>query len=166
LNAQDFSLSDPLSSPLEQRLTQYDVPQKFTILSTYELPFGRGKSYGKSLHPILNALAGNWQLNGNLTLQRGFPMDFPNALPVAARSAKLSKSQRNMFQWFDTSLWKDPATSQVCAGASPLHATQLRDALSGCALFRLEEPESIRFQGLSYSRAGALERPAGGVQRD
>src|SRR5207247_11128995 len=34
LNPQDFNLSDPLSTPLEQRLTQYDVPQKFTILPT------------------------------------------------------------------------------------------------------------------------------------
>jgi hypothetical protein len=119
LNPQDFILSDPLSSRLEQRLTQYDVPQKFTILSTYELPFGRGKSYGKSIHPVLNALAGNWQVNGNLTLQRGFPIDFPNALPVAARSAKLGKDQRNMFQWFDTSLWKDPATNRFVPAQAP-----------------------------------------------
>src|SRR5262249_43836612 len=86
LNPTDFDLAHPLSAPLEQRLTQYDVPQKFAILSTYELPFGRGKPWGNALHPILNGIVGGWQLNGNLTIQSGFPIDFPNALPLTARS--------------------------------------------------------------------------------
>jgi len=43
---------------------------------------------------VLNGLAGGWQFNGNLTLQSGFPVDFPNAAPVAARSAKLSNDER------------------------------------------------------------------------
>src|SRR5207248_1974733 len=89
LNPQDSNLADPLSTALEQRLTQYDVPQKFAILMTYELPFGHGKAIGKSMHPILNGLVGGWQMNGNLTVQSGFPVDFPNAAPVAAHSAKL-----------------------------------------------------------------------------
>jgi hypothetical protein len=119
LNPQDFNLANPLSTPLEQRLTQYDVPQKFAILSTYELPFGRGKRWGGSMHPILNGLAGGWQLNGNLTIQSGFPIDFPNAAPVAAGSAKLSKDKRNMNEWFDTSLWKDPATGRFVQAQAP-----------------------------------------------
>jgi len=107
LNPQDFNPADPLSTPLEQRLTQYDTPQKFAVLATYELPFGHGKTFGKSMHPILNGLVGGWQMNGNLTVQSGFPVDFPNAAPVSAHSVKLGKDQRNMYQWFDTSLWKD-----------------------------------------------------------
>jgi hypothetical protein len=107
LNPQDFNLANPLSTHLEQRLTQYDTPQKFAVLATYELPFGHGKMFGKSMHPILNGLVGGWQMNGNLTVQSGFPIDFPNAAPVSAHSAKLGGDQRNMYQWFDTSLWKD-----------------------------------------------------------
>ena len=71
------------------------------------------------MHPLLNALAGGWQFNGNLTLQSGFPIDFPNAAPVAARTAKLSKDERNMFRWFDTSLWQDPATGKSISAQAP-----------------------------------------------
>src|SRR5262249_53740024 len=46
LNTEDFVLTKPLSSPLERRLLQYDVPHKFAALATYELPVGRGKTYG------------------------------------------------------------------------------------------------------------------------
>jgi len=97
LNDQDFNLADPLSSKLEQRLVQYDVPQKLAILGTWDLPFGHGKRLGGGMHPLLNALAGGWQFNGNLTVQSGFPIDFPNAAPVAVRTAKLSNDERNMF---------------------------------------------------------------------
>jgi outer membrane receptor protein involved in Fe transport len=119
LNPQDFNLAKPLSTPLEKRVTQYDVPQKFAVLSTYELPFGRGKRFGGSMHPLLNGLVGGWQLNGNLTIQSGFPVDFPNAAPVAGRSAKLSDGKRNMYEWFDTSLWKDPATGRFVQAQAP-----------------------------------------------
>jgi hypothetical protein len=119
LNPQDIDLSKPLATPLEQRLTQYDVPQKFAILGTFELPFGRGKRWGRSMNPFLNGLAGGWQLNGNLTIQSGFPIDFPNAAPLRAHTAELSKDTRNMYQWFDTSLWKDPATNKFVPAQAP-----------------------------------------------
>ena len=117
LNDQDFNLADPGSSRLEQRLVQYDVPQKLSVLSTWDLPFGRGRRHGSNMHPVLNGVVGGWQLNGNLTLQSGFPVDFPNAAPVAARSAKLSKDKRDLFRWFDTSLWQDANGRNIPAQA-------------------------------------------------
>jgi hypothetical protein len=119
LNNEDFILADPLNSPLERRLMQYDVPHKLAVLTTYELPVGRGKRHGSALHPVLNALVGGWQINGDLTLQSGFPIQFPNAAPVAARSAKLPSSERTLLRWFDTSLWRDPATSRPVAAQAP-----------------------------------------------
>jgi len=38
---------------------------------------------------------------------------------VAARSAKLSKDKRDLFRWFDTSLWQDPATGKNIAAQAP-----------------------------------------------
>lgn len=38
-------------------------------------------------------------------MQGGFPLDFPNAAPLEARSAKLASDQRNLNRWFDTSLF-------------------------------------------------------------
>jgi hypothetical protein len=68
---------------------------------------------------VLNALLGGWQLNGNLTLQSGFPVPFPNAAPVAARSAKVPGDQRTHERWYDTSLWRDPATGRTVPAQAP-----------------------------------------------
>lgn len=119
LNNEFFNLADPLASPLERRLLQYDVPHKLAVLSTYELPLGRGKPYGSAMHPVLNGLVGGWQINGDLTLQSGFPVPFPNAAPLAARSAKLPAPERTLLRYFDTSLWRDPATGRTVPAQAP-----------------------------------------------
>ncbi len=93
LNPQDISTTNLLEPNLEKRLTIFDVPQKLSFLGTYELPFGRGR------------VLGGWRLGWNWTFQRGFPIDFPNAAPLAARSAKLPSNERTLDRWFDTSLF-------------------------------------------------------------
>lgn len=37
----------------------------------YEIPFGRGKTYGNDLNPVFNAIFGNWQTSGILLFQTG-----------------------------------------------------------------------------------------------
>jgi hypothetical protein len=125
LNPQDANLANLLATPLEQRLSQYDTPQKFSLVVTAAVPFGRGKQFGNSINPVLNAILGGWNLNAEYNTQVGFPFDFPNAAPMAARSAKLSDSQRDALAqqnghaqwdpsvdpWFDTSLF--PAAAQA-----------------------------------------------------
>ncbi len=113
LNPQDFNLTGPLSSPLERRLLEWDVPHKLAVLSTYELPFGRGKPFASNLNRFFNGLLGGWQLNGDLTFQSGFPLPFPNADPVAARSARLPGDQRTRERWFDITLWRDASGRPV-----------------------------------------------------
>lgn len=119
LNNEVFNLARPLETPLERRLLQFDVPHKVAVLGTYEVPVGRGKKYGGSMNPVLNMIAGGWQINGDLTLQKGFPIQFPNAAPVAARSARLPSSERTLLRWFDTSLWRDAATGRPVPAQAP-----------------------------------------------
>lgn len=105
LNPQDLRAASILTPVLERRLTIFDVAQKLSVLGTYELPFGRNQRYLNQLHPITNGLLGNWRLGWNITAQSGFPVDFPNAAPLQARSAKLPVDQRSLTRWFDTSLF-------------------------------------------------------------
>jgi len=105
LNPQDIRASDILNPVLERRLTIFDVSKKLAILGTYELPFGKNRPLLNQMHPAANVLLGNWRLGWNTTFQGGFPIDFPNAAPLAARSAKLPSDERNLNRWFDTSLF-------------------------------------------------------------
>jgi hypothetical protein len=51
----------------------YDVPQAFNGYVTYDIPFGRGRTFGKDLNHVVNALIGDWQVNSIVTFHSGFP---------------------------------------------------------------------------------------------
>ena len=95
LNAQDVTLGNLLNTPLEKRLIDFDVPQKLSVVTTYELPFGRGKRFGSGMHPVLNGVAGGWNINWQWMRQSGVPFNFPNAGPIVLHSARLDDSQRD-----------------------------------------------------------------------
>ncbi|MCU1326757.1 MAG: TonB-dependent receptor [Bryobacterales bacterium] len=57
----------------EWSLATQDAPNRFTTAVTYELPFGKGRSYLKNGR-VLNFLAGGWSANAVGTLQTGFPL--------------------------------------------------------------------------------------------
>jgi len=105
LNNQDFNLNDPDSSKLERRLFEFDVPQKLAVLWSYELPFGKDKRFGTGVNSAVNKIIGGWQINVDGTTQSGFPIDFPNAPNLEARSAKLAGSQVDLKRAYDTSLF-------------------------------------------------------------
>jgi len=49
----------------------YDQTHILTSYVTYQLPFGRGKQYGRDLNPVVNAVIGNWEIGGIVTLHSG-----------------------------------------------------------------------------------------------
>ena len=50
--------------------TQQDVPHSFKMQWIYEVPLGRGKRFGANMHPVLNAVIGNWEFSGAGVLRR------------------------------------------------------------------------------------------------
>ncbi len=109
LNDQTFNFTDVDSSRLERRLAEFDVPQKLSVIWTQELPFGSGKRFGAGARGAWNKIISGWQLNVQGTLQSGFPVLFPNAPNLEARSAKLPDSRRNLFNAFDKTLFPTSA---------------------------------------------------------
>jgi hypothetical protein len=95
LNAQDVNLSNLLDTGLEKRLTQYDAPRAFALVTSYELPFGRERHFGRTMKPLLNGIAGGWNLNAQWTTHSGYPFAFPNAAPLQAGTANLHDSGRD-----------------------------------------------------------------------
>jgi hypothetical protein len=105
LNPQDFGgLANWESTKLVKESDQnIDTPQKFVIAGIYELPFGKGKPIAGDVPGIVNQIIGGWQWNYNVTYQKGWMVDYPNAPQTTAGSAKLDNPTRT--QVFNTSLW-------------------------------------------------------------
>jgi hypothetical protein len=118
LNAQDLVLTDPGKTPLDKRLAdQIDLPQKFNITGVYELPFGKGKPFAANAGGIVNQFIGGWELNWNVTYMSGWAVNYPNANQVKPGSAKIDNP--TIGQWFNTSMWTDPATGRYVALPDP-----------------------------------------------
>jgi hypothetical protein len=49
----------------------WDIRHSFTTAFNYDLPFGRGRSFGGSMPRALDLLVGSWHVNGLLTLRTG-----------------------------------------------------------------------------------------------
>ncbi|MBL8179416.1 MAG: TonB-dependent receptor, partial [Bryobacterales bacterium] len=95
LNAQDATLADLRNTGLEQRLAEFDMPHTFSGVVAYELPFGKGKRFLSGLNRAADLLLGGWNVNAQYIYRSGQPIEFPNAAPNVARSAKLTASQRD-----------------------------------------------------------------------
>lgn len=71
LNPQDTELTDYIS-PFER-------PHRFTFSGIYELPIGKGRTWGNDWHPVADAILGGWQVQGIYEWQSGEPLLLPNA---------------------------------------------------------------------------------------
>jgi hypothetical protein len=59
---------------LDKRLLGFDHRQVFKVNGIYELPVGRGKTFGKNMNAILDGVIGGWQLGWNYNYFTGSPM--------------------------------------------------------------------------------------------
>ena len=48
-----------------------DYRQRFVASYTYQLPFGRGRTYGSNLSRVVNGVVGGWQTSGIITARTG-----------------------------------------------------------------------------------------------
>ncbi len=59
----------------ERANSNLDVRNRFVVSAIYELPFGRGRTFGGNWNGVENAVLGGWQLSPLVTLASGFPFD-------------------------------------------------------------------------------------------
>src|SRR6187402_718272 len=93
----------------------FDAKQIFTFAGNYQLPFGRGRSFGSHMNRGLDEVLGGWQLGVLANLHSGFPVTIssPNNYPVNNRADRgnhyrtLKVVNRSVDHWFGT----DPTAS-------------------------------------------------------
>jgi hypothetical protein len=52
----------------------FDSTHILSAYAVYDLPFGKGKRFGNSMHPVLNGIVGNWSINPIVSVHTGFPL--------------------------------------------------------------------------------------------
>jgi len=118
LNPQDYVLADPTQTQLQSlRGDQIDIPHKFVVAGTFELPFGQGKPVGNNWSKPLQYLAGGWQFNANITYQSGWVVNYPNAAQARSGSPTLDSGEQSLTRLFDTTLWDDANGRRVARQA-------------------------------------------------
>jgi hypothetical protein len=107
----------------DRSVSAQDVSRRLVLSYVYDLPFGRGRSFGGSMPVWANVVAGNWQVNGILTFSTGTPLSIANA---QNNSNSFSATQRpnvngdpvlssdrsiddRLLKWFNTGVFSQPA---------------------------------------------------------
>jgi len=95
----------------------YDATHVLTAYAVYELPLGRGKSYGHNMNKVLDTVVGGWQVSPIVTFRTGWPLPVYgaednsgtysrgaradcNGLPSVTGETPISAAGVGGFQWF------------------------------------------------------------------
>jgi carboxypeptidase family protein len=150
----------------ERGLSAYDQPHRLVANFTYELPFGRGKAWGSNWNRALDAVLGNWQVNGILTYNTSRPLVFgviqntSNSFGGAQHAdttgvnASLGKSERTLERWFDTSQFSlpSPFTFGSLGRTTNLRADAFRNIdFSIFKGFKVREGLEVQFRAESFN---------------
>jgi hypothetical protein len=107
-------------------LCDHDVVNVFNGYVTYQLPFGKTRSYGRGSSPVVDAVLGGWDVNAIYTFHGGFPISMldwggdagtgsaqgrPNcngpSIPTPYKNNPASNG--GGYVWFSTANMSDPA---------------------------------------------------------
>jgi hypothetical protein len=112
----------------------WDSKHVISAYAIYDIPFGKGKTYGNNLPAAVNALAGNWSINPIISWHTGFPLSLygsdnsgtgsPENRPNCLGSVHYPKSVTGAqgLQWFAPSSFTNslPGTFGTCPAQGPV----------------------------------------------
>ncbi len=67
-------IQDPNNLSLERSVSQFNIPQIVQFSWVYQLPFGKGKTFGSNWNRAVDAVLGGWQVNGVYRWDDGLPL--------------------------------------------------------------------------------------------
>ncbi|MGA2130998.1 MAG: TonB-dependent receptor [Bryobacteraceae bacterium] len=158
----------------------YDVTHVLTSYATYDLPFGKDRKFGKNMNPVVNAILGDWQVNGILSLHGGFPLTISagDASGTNSRGSRANclapaqiygeqNSPLGGYQWFNPADFgpEDPGTFGTCGvgtvrgpGLHTLDAS-LAKFFNATERFKLE----FRAEAINFTNTPILNAPNTGL---
>jgi hypothetical protein len=82
--AANFGIPDPTNFASGYSSAAWDIRHNLTTSFNYDIPFGKGKKFGGNMNRGLDLIAGNWQVNGILSLRTGQPFTINGTSCVGA----------------------------------------------------------------------------------
>jgi hypothetical protein len=158
----------------------YDVAHNFTGNIIYDLPFGRGRAFGKNMNRLVNAALGDWQVSAIAGFHSGFPLTISagDNSGTGSRGARADciapgtvfgarESPLGGYQWFDPSAYTAtaPGTFGNC-GVGTIRGPGLHNVdLSVSKIFPFTERQHLELRGefLNVSNSVILNAPNHGV---
>ncbi|HLV87647.1 MAG TPA: TonB-dependent receptor [Candidatus Sulfotelmatobacter sp.] len=150
-----------------------DIEHTFNGQFVFDVPVGKGKMYGANMNKVADAIVGGWQYSGYLRWNTGprftvsqyctYYNNGSGPMPDRIGNGNLSRSQRTLARWFDTSAFvrhgcdgsnlADPANAtDGSEGTNPLFAdgqVLLDSSLS--KFFHLTEKYSLEFRADAFN---------------
>jgi len=152
---------------LNKALSAFHMAHRFNTAGVWELPFGRGRRFGNTAAPALNAVLGGWQLSGMLVFRTGVPMnlgvqgDLLNTgggytqVPHRIAEVNLPRGQRTRGRFFNTDALVRPQMYEIGnAGRNVLIGPGSRDLdMSASKTFRVTESKEFQFRAEFFNAA-------------
>ena len=112
------NLGNPSAPNAQRGLADYDIPHRFVLSATYDLPFGSGRRWLSSSKGLVDAVLGGWQFTAisqyhpigrpfSLTWQGG--NTGPASIPIASRPDRVADGRKDnptIDEWFDVSAFE------------------------------------------------------------
>jgi hypothetical protein len=118
-NTQGTLIEDNFDRQRERGNVVYTPRQRFVGYALWDLPFGRGRQYLSTTHPIIDGVLGGWTLSPNVAINSGVwytPIftgrDPSNTNTTTGRPDRICDGNfdgRSLARWFDTSCVTLPA---------------------------------------------------------
>jgi hypothetical protein len=139
-----------------------DLRQNYVMSASYELPFGKGKSF-MNTNRSADLVFGGWQLGGIVTLQTGLPFTVTSAggltnaggadRPNRLADGNLPKSRQSIDRWFDLAAFTPQAQyTYGNAGRNILDGPGNKNLdISLAKFFTLTEKVRLQFRAESFN---------------
>lgn len=153
----------------------YDAEHAFNGFVTYDIPFGRGRAFGKDMNKVVNALIGDWQINSIVTLHSGFPFTIgandasgTNSFgPLASCSGPpqvlgRQEAPQGGYQWWNPDTFYQPTSGFGNCGVGIVRGPGLHTAdLSVSKLFSFTEHQNLEFraEAINFTNTPILGGP-------
>ena len=158
---------DPFQWQTKERAnSNLDVRNRFVFNAIYDLPFGRGRTFGHDWNTAVDAVLGGWEFSPIVSLSSGFPFDVvcnycsnPSTRPnLIGQLHQLNSAH----EWFDTSAFVRAANypgsnTPIAPGTSP------RNPFTGAGVktldlaisknFAITERFKLQLQGQAFNLA-------------